>query len=249
MGILDRFEKGVEGVVNNAFGKFGSSKDLQPVDLSSALEKEIDDKAVPVGREHTVAPNVYHIYLSTYDFDRFFDRAQVIADELAQHLKEYAESQSYALMGEVSVILHEDAALEQADYRISSESVERKSASRRAAEPSAPSDGGYTPYVEINGQQYKLNNPRTLIGRNPDCDIIVNDTSVSRHHLTITLTPQGAIMEEVRNSKGQAPTNGTFVENHKLSAATLSNGNSIRIGNTVITYWDPEGVWAPKAQQ
>ena len=57
MSVLDRFEKSVEGAVNGVFAKFGS-KDLQPVDLSSALEREIDAEAMPVGRvpfqtEHT----------------------------------------------------------------------------------------------------------------------------------------------------------------------------------------------------
>lgn len=49
MSVLDRFEKSVEGAVNGVFSKFGS-KDLQPVDLSSALEREIDNEAMPVGR-------------------------------------------------------------------------------------------------------------------------------------------------------------------------------------------------------
>ena len=50
MSVLDRFEKSVEGAVNGVFAKFGS-KDLQPVDLSSALEREIDAEAMPVGRD------------------------------------------------------------------------------------------------------------------------------------------------------------------------------------------------------
>ena len=41
MSILDRFEKHVERGVNGVFSRFGS-KDLQPVDLSGELEKEID---------------------------------------------------------------------------------------------------------------------------------------------------------------------------------------------------------------
>ena len=53
MSVLDRFEKGVENAVNGVFSKFGS-KDLQPVDLSSALEREIDSQAMPVGRDRTL---------------------------------------------------------------------------------------------------------------------------------------------------------------------------------------------------
>jgi len=40
MSVLDRFEKSVEGAVNGVFAKFGS-KDLQPVDLSSADRKSV----------------------------------------------------------------------------------------------------------------------------------------------------------------------------------------------------------------
>ena len=67
MSVLDRFEKSVEGAVNGVFSKFGS-KDLKPVDLSSALEREIDAEAMPVGRDRTVAPNEYRFKLSTADF-------------------------------------------------------------------------------------------------------------------------------------------------------------------------------------
>ena len=66
MSVLDRFEKSVEGAVNGVFAKFGS-KDLQPVDLSSALEREIDKEAMPVTRDRTVAPNEYRFKLSTPD--------------------------------------------------------------------------------------------------------------------------------------------------------------------------------------
>ena len=57
MSVLDRFEKSVEGAVNGVFAKFGS-KDLKPVDLSSALEREIDKEAMPVTRDRTVARRV-----------------------------------------------------------------------------------------------------------------------------------------------------------------------------------------------
>ena len=55
MGFLDKFEKGIGGAVNGVFSKFGS-KDLQPVDLSSALEREIDSQAMAVRGDRTVAP-------------------------------------------------------------------------------------------------------------------------------------------------------------------------------------------------
>ena len=104
MSVLDRFEKSVEGAVNGVFSKFGS-KDLKPVDLSSALEREIDAEAMPVGRDRTVAPNEYRFKLSTVDFDRIEQwGSEVLANELADNLTQYAKSQHYAFVGPVMVI-------------------------------------------------------------------------------------------------------------------------------------------------
>lgn len=108
MSVLDRFEKSVEGAVNGVFAKFGS-KDLKPVDLSSALEREIDKEAMPVTRDRTVAPNEYRFKLSTPDFNNIVEwGAETLANELADNLTQYAKSQNYAFVGPV-VAIFEDA--------------------------------------------------------------------------------------------------------------------------------------------
>lgn len=113
MSVLDRFEKSVEGAVNGVFAKFGS-KDLQPVDLSSALEREIDAEAMPVGRDRTVAPNEYRFKLSTPDFDRIESwGSEAMANELADNLTQYAKSQHYAFVGPVVVIFEDEPATDQ----------------------------------------------------------------------------------------------------------------------------------------
>ena len=124
MSVLDRFEKSVEGAVNGVFAKFGS-KDLKPVDLSSALEREIDKEAMPVTRDRTVAPNEYRFKLSTPDFNNIVEwGAETLANELADNLTQYAKSQNYAFVGPVVVIFEEDLELSKGDYRLSSESVQ-----------------------------------------------------------------------------------------------------------------------------
>jgi hypothetical protein len=49
MGVLDRFEKGIERAVNGAFARAFRSQ-VQPVELASALRKAADEKAAVVGR-------------------------------------------------------------------------------------------------------------------------------------------------------------------------------------------------------
>ncbi|MBQ1273565.1 MAG: DUF3662 domain-containing protein, partial [Aeriscardovia sp.] len=96
MSILDRFEKHVERGVNGVFSRFGS-KDLQPVDLSGALEKEIDSKARVISQNRTVVPNEYRFELSTPDFDKIEEwGSESLANDLADGLTKYATSQSYS---------------------------------------------------------------------------------------------------------------------------------------------------------
>ncbi|WP_101616302.1 FhaA domain-containing protein [Bifidobacterium margollesii] len=226
MSVLDRFEKSVEGAVNGVFSKFGS-KDLQPVDLSSALEREIDSQAMPMGRDRTVAPNEYRFTLSTPDFDRIEQwGSETLANELAENLTKYAESQHYAFVGPVVVIFEEDLDLAKGDLKLRSESVQGN-----AAPVTTQSETKDCPVLEINGRQYLLTAPKTVLGRGSNCDIVIDDPGISRSHLEIDITDGGVIARDLGS------TNGTYVEGHQVPAATLMDGNTITIGRTRILYW------------
>ena len=49
MGVLDRFEKGIERAVNGAFAK-AFRAEVQPVEIASALRRAVDEKAAVIGR-------------------------------------------------------------------------------------------------------------------------------------------------------------------------------------------------------
>ena len=226
MSVLDRFEKGVEGAVNGVFSKFGS-KDLQPVDLSSALEREIDNEAMPVGRDRTVAPNEYRFKLSTPDFDHIEQwGSETLADELADNLTNYARSQHYAFVGPVVVIFEEDLDLAKGSFKLTAASVQGNAVPVTTDEQSQD-----CPLLEINGSQYLLTKEKTILGRGSGCDIVIDDPGISRKHLEIDVTPNGVIARDLGS------TNGTYVEGHQVPAATLLDGNTITIGRTRILYW------------
>ncbi|KFF31774.1 FhaA domain-containing protein [Bifidobacterium bombi] len=226
MGVLDSFEKGIEGAVNGVFSKFGS-KDLQPVDLSSALEHEIDAEAMPVGQDRTVAPNEYRIKLSTPDFDRIEEwGSATLADELAENLTKYAKSQHYAFVGPVVVIFEEDLDLSVGNFNVASESVQGN-----AVPVTVEDQAQDSPVLEINGSQYLLTKPKTVIGRGSGCDIVIDDPGISRNHLEIDISDAGVVARDLGS------TNGTYVEGHQVPAATLVDGNTITIGRTRIMYW------------
>ncbi|NMM96956.1 signal peptide protein [Bifidobacterium sp. DSM 109960] len=226
MSVLDRFEKSVEGAVNGVFSKFGS-KDLQPVDLSSALEREIDNEAMPVGRDRTVAPNEYRFKLSTPDFDHIEQwGSETLADELADNLTNYARSQHYAFVGPVVVIFEEDLDLAKGSFKLTAASVQGNAVPVTTEEQSQD-----CPLLEINGSQYLLTKEKTVLGRGSGCDIVIDDPGISRKHLEIDITPNGVIARDLGS------TNGTYVEGHQVPAATLLDGNTITIGRTRILYW------------
>ncbi|HEC62345.1 MAG TPA: FHA domain-containing protein [bacterium] len=73
------------------------------------------------------------------------------------------------------------------------------------------------------GQRWALLN-KTLLGREPNCDIVIADRQVSRHHARLSPTPEGVILEDL-NSK-----NGTHCNGQPLvEPISLNDGDIIQI--------------------
>jgi predicted component of type VI protein secretion system len=75
----------------------------------------------------------------------------------------------------------------------------------------------------LNEQRWSIKNKIT-VGRDQDCDIVIPDRQVSRHHLTITPTTDGAFVEDL-NSKNGTHYNGVAIE----EATRLEDGSVIQI--------------------
>ena len=226
MGVLDKFEKGVERVVSNAFAKAFKSE-VKPVELASALRREIDDRAAVVGRDRTVVPNEFVIELSPADHEQVVEwGAEPLADELAANVTEHATGQRYAFLGPVTVAFTENDELETGRFLIRSATV------RGAVAPATTVAASQRhPLIDIDGQRYLLTGPVTVIGRGSEADIIVDDPGVSRRHLEIRVTSDAVVATDLGS------TNGTYVEGHHVPAATLVDGNTITIGRTRILFW------------
>ena len=226
MGVLDKFEKGVERAVSTAFAKAFRSE-VKPVELVGALRREVDDRAAVVGRDRTVVPNQFTLELSPADHEKVDAwGAELLADELAAAVTEHATQQRYAFVGPVTVTFAEDGTLETGRFEVRS-AVVRGTAAPATSVAGSPRH----PLVDIDGQRYLLTGPVTVIGRGSEADIIVDDPGISRRHLEIRVTPDGVIATDLGS------TNGTFVEGHQVPAATLVDGNTLTIGRTRIMFW------------
>ena len=83
MGVLQRFEQRLDALVNGAFAKAFKSE-VQPVEIAGALQRECDDKAVPLGtRPHRGARTTSSSSSSPHDHERLGPYAGPLGAELA----------------------------------------------------------------------------------------------------------------------------------------------------------------------
>ncbi len=122
MGVFDRFERRLEGLVNKPFAK-AFHDEVQPVEIAAALQRECDDKSAIVGRGRTMVPNRFTVELSDHDHERLSMWFEPLAAELAAMVREHAESQHYTFVGPVEVEFARADALDTGLFDVSSEAV------------------------------------------------------------------------------------------------------------------------------
>ncbi len=225
MSIFDRFENAVERGVNGAFSRVFRSG-IKAVDVNTAIRRAMDDSAQSLSSERTIAANHFAVHAAQADLDSLEADLDVLADEFAQQATEHATANGFALLGPVAVEFIADPAEQTGQLRV--ESSNRRGA---AAPATASSPSPEHPIISVGGEKWLLTEPVTVIGRGSEADIVVNDSGVSRRHLELRITPTGVIATDLGS------TNGTFVEGHRIDAATLLDGNQIVIGRTTIEFW------------
>lgn len=77
---------------------------------------------------------------------------------------------------------------------------------------------------------YPLEGGETLIGRAPDCDIVIDSLAVSPYHARIVTNGQSSILRDEKDSEG------VFINAEKIAEHPLEHGDVIRIGKHTLTY-------------
>ncbi|HEY0869489.1 MAG TPA: DUF3662 and FHA domain-containing protein [Acidothermaceae bacterium] len=88
---------------------------------------------------------------------------------------------------------------------------------------------------------FELKHKITVIGRGTDADIRLTDHAVSRRHAEIRIANGATMLNDLQS------TNGTTVNGVTVTTTALSDGDEIRIGETVLTYRAPAASASPGA--
>lgn len=251
MSILDRIENLMETVIEGLFRKNNKGR-LQPVEIGKRLIKTMESqKRVSVAK--TYVPNKYIIYLHPHQLDEFRSLQSTFVKELKGVLHEKAEKEQLSFISNLVIEFSEDPQISSGIIRIESEFLELSDLptsklidtglGKNSIENGSLMTQKY-PYLSQkceknplliyqgrDGEQiFRLTDKRYSIGRSLKCDIVIEDSKVSRIH---------AWLEQENNLwrlKDNDSTNGTFVNDEIASDRKLNNDDIIRLGTAVLIY-------------
>jgi hypothetical protein len=80
------------------------------------------------------------------------------------------------------------------------------------------------------GEHFVPQEDRTTIGRSPDCDIFLDDVTVSRKHAVLVQKDEGYFIED------QGSLNGTFLNRRRIESGKLENGDELQVGKYKLSF-------------
>jgi hypothetical protein len=256
VGVLQRFERRLGGLVEGAFAKVFKG-DVQPVEVAGALQRETDDRKTVVGQGKVLVPNDFVVELGRHDFDRLNPWAGPLGDELAAMVREHAAEQRYSFVGPVTVALELMPDIDTGAFRIRSgvsagDQVDGGRIVRAGSPASDVGAAGPPPnalpgnprLVLTAGGKAKAGSPEsrgeeqalflthsvTVIGRAVEADLRLNDPGVSRRHA------------EIRQESGAfwvvdlGSTNGLRVNDAPVTRHELRTGDRLEVGSTTLVF-------------
>jgi hypothetical protein len=245
VGVLQRFERRLEDMVEGAFARVVKSE-LEPVEVASAVQREMDDRAAIVAQGRTLVPNDFVVEISETDHERLAVYADSLGIELATLAREYAREQGYSFVGPVRMRFEGVPDLTTGTFRIRSGVIRGTTVEggeiRRPVSDLPTEHGVFAgrPRLLVSGpdpgsdgsvqRTYDLTAPVTMLGRGTDCDLRLVDPGVSRHHAELRIEDDEVVLVDLGS------TNGTFVNGQPVRRVVLADGTRVTLGRTTLVF-------------
>jgi hypothetical protein len=213
---LQQFERRLERLVEGAFAKAFRSG-LQPVEIGRRLTREMDLQRT-VGVHGLIVPNHFTVAMSESDHERFSSFADALVRELSEAVREHARDEGYHFVGPVTVEMEADSGLGQGEFLVAGELVEGPGGAAAGA-LSLP-----------DGRRIAIGDGPVSIGRLPECDVVLDDTNVSRRHAEVRRQGDAYVLIDLGS------TNGSKVNGAQVGQHALVDGDEITVGKTQIRF-------------
>lgn len=240
---LQRFENLVSRVLEGRLAGWLGAK-TQPVDLARRLADHMEDRR-SVGAGKLYVPNNFRVHLAPDTLASFSNFESGLEDELVSFLGQRAAEADYHFVGRLRVTLLSDPALRPQQIHIESDLVDARGVVLD------PAGAQHTTAIQIGPPPEEpperelvfwlgtrrlplAEGPAMTIGRALDCDLIVDEASVSRHHARLLRRGAHWMIEDLGS------THGTFLNGHQISASLLREGDRIEFGGVVARIAAPE---------
>jgi len=246
VGVLQRFERRLEGMVEGTFARVFKSE-LQPVEVASAIQHEMDERAAIVAQGRTLVPNDFVVEIAQTDAERLDILVESLSLELATLARDHAREQGYSFVGPVRIRFEGVPELATGMFRIRSGVIRGHTVEAgevRQPVSDLPRPGGTQfpgrPRLVVSGSSpgtgleagntYELQTPVTLLGRGTDCDLRMVDPGVSRHHAELRVEDGQVVLVDLGS------TNGTFVNGQPVRRVALVDGTTVTLGRTTMVF-------------
>ncbi|MGI8683389.1 MAG: FhaA domain-containing protein [Mycobacteriales bacterium] len=264
MGVLQRFERRLEGLVSGVFTRVFKGQ-VEPVEVAAQLQRETDDNRTVVTEGRILVPNDFVVQLGSTDYQRLSPYAEPLGAELADMVSEHAAEQGYSFVGPVRVNLELADELGTGRFLVRSgvaaagadrPSVAAPSPNRNWTAPPPPSrpdwaNPGHSakasgdpgrragPRLEFTRgtgptQSLTLTRGVTTVGRGAECDLRLEDTGVSRRHAEFRLDHDSVTVADLGS------TNGTSVNGTAIGSQQLVDGDRLVVGTTRLVFRSAE---------
>ncbi|NHD18893.1 MULTISPECIES: DUF3662 and FHA domain-containing protein [unclassified Actinopolyspora] len=171
MGLVQRFERRLEGIVGNSFARVFGGK-VVPQEVAQSLQREAELQVRELAGGRLLACNHYTVQLSPTDHKRLMEDENRVTDLLADCVQEHLTEQRWDTYGDVVVSLERSETLHTGQFRISSSvdpDVSRRPATPRTAgdRPMSQPPGQY-PQGDPYGQQGQYGYDQGQYGQDPN---------------------------------------------------------------------------------
>lgn len=208
MSIVRSLERRLERLLEGVAGKVFSGA-LHPAELAGKLAREADFARF----DHPTGPATANYFTVTVHPRDISVHPEALEASLAGELSRYAADEGLRLEGPVKVVVETSEVVPPGSVMCHVE-----------VEPGPP-----TPWAKLVSKQetHQVGRNRTLVGRDPNADVVIADDDVSRRHALIWREHAAAWVSDLGSS------NGTTVNGERVGYAPtrLDHGSVVAISS------------------